>query len=140
MLLMQYLQIGAWYQVENGANENFRVDAITGVIHTKRVFDREAMLRLSNQDAFSMVVIATDFGSTPSALSSSAVVEVVVTDVNDNAPKFVRDVYEPSLFENAEVNTQVRPSPFLGNITSFELRMPFPNVGSKNCFLEVCGW
>ena len=93
-----------WYKIDN-ENDNFMIDPVTGVIRTLRTFDREKMLRDSDHDAFTVVVIATDFGSAP--LSASAVVQVKVTDVNDNAPKFVRDVYEPSLFENAEVNTQV---------------------------------
>ena len=93
-----------WYKIDN-ENDNFMIDPVTGIIRTMRTFDREKMLRDSDHDTFSVVVIATDFGSTP--LSASTVVEVKVTDVNDNAPKFVRDMYEPSLFENAEVNTQV---------------------------------
>ena len=93
-----------WYKIDN-ENNNFMIDPVTGIIRTMRTFDREKMLRDSDHDTFTVVVIATDFGSTP--LSASTVVEVKVTDVNDNAPKFVRDMYEPSLFENAEVNTQV---------------------------------
>ena len=93
-----------WYKIDN-ENNNFIIDPVTGIIRTMRTFDREKMLRDSDRDTFTVVVIATDFGSTP--LSASTVVEVKVTDVNDNAPKFVRDMYEPSLFENAEVNTQV---------------------------------
>ena len=93
-----------WYKLDN-ENSNFMIDPVTGIIRTMRTFDREKMLRDSDHDTFTVVVIATDFGSTP--LSASTVVEVKVTDVNDNTPKFVRDMYEPSLFENAEVNTQV---------------------------------
>ena len=93
-----------WYKFDN-ENNNFKIDPVTGIIRTKTTFDRERMLRESDHDTFTVVVIATDFGSAP--LSASTVVEVKVTDTNDNAPKFVRDMYEPSLFENAEVNTQV---------------------------------
>ncbi len=93
-----------WYKFDNPSND-FTIDPVTGIIKTLRVFDREKMVEDADQAMFTLVVIATDFGSKPK--SASSVVNVEILDINNCSPRFVRDMYEPSLFENADINTQV---------------------------------
>ena len=63
----------------------FSVDSQTGVISTRKFLDREV------QSEFEIKVIATDAGI-PS-LSSSAVVTIHLTDINNNAPVFDQPSY-----------------------------------------------
>ncbi|XP_008304405.1 protocadherin Fat 2 [Stegastes partitus] len=74
--------------------EVFSIDGESGWITTLRETDCEAT-RL-----YRFNVVATDHGGDVK-LSSSVLVEVVVTDENDNPPKFSDDVYRGSVFENS---------------------------------------
>lgn len=58
----------------------FHINLHTGVIQTAALLDREKC------DIIRFSAIATDKGVPP--MSSSALVEIVVLDVNDNYPKF----------------------------------------------------
>uniref|UniRef100_A0A3P8RV15 FAT atypical cadherin 2 n=1 Tax=Amphiprion percula TaxID=161767 RepID=A0A3P8RV15_AMPPE len=74
--------------------EVFSIEGESGWITTLRETDCEAT-RL-----YRFNVVATDHGGDVK-LSSSVLVEVVVTDENDNPPKFSDDVYRGSVFENS---------------------------------------
>ncbi|CAJ0587662.1 unnamed protein product, partial [Mesorhabditis spiculigera] len=67
----------------------------SGVIQTAAALDREtlSLIRLS--------VIASDKGKEP--LSSRALVELSINDVNDNAPVFSQDSYNITVLENVTV-------------------------------------
>ncbi|XP_064481266.1 protein dachsous-like [Ornithodoros turicata] len=54
---------------------------------------------------YSMVVTATDKGSPP--LNASRAFDLAVTDANDNAPQFDRDVYYANVLEVADPGTSV---------------------------------
>lgn len=54
---------------------------------------------------YSMVVTATDQGSPP--LNASRAFELAVTDANDNAPQFDKDVYYANVLEVADPGTSV---------------------------------
>ncbi|KAK0142930.1 Protocadherin Fat 2 [Merluccius polli] len=71
----------------------FSIDGDSGWVTVGRQVDCEAA-RL-----YRFLVVATDHGG-DEALSSSVVVEVTVTDENDNAPRFTEDVYRGSTLEN----------------------------------------
>uniref|UniRef100_A0A1A8UWT2 FAT tumor suppressor homolog 2 n=1 Tax=Nothobranchius furzeri TaxID=105023 RepID=A0A1A8UWT2_NOTFU len=73
--------------------EVFSIDEDSGWITTLRETDCEA------NRFYRFNVVATDHGGDVK-LSSSVLVEVMVTDENDNAPKFTEDMYRGSVGEN----------------------------------------
>ncbi|KAM9741190.1 LOW QUALITY PROTEIN: protocadherin Fat 2 [Menidia menidia] len=73
--------------------ELFTIDGESGWITTERETDCEAV-RL-----YRFSVVATDHGG-EAPLSSSVLVEVLVTDENDNPPRFSEEVYRGSVEEN----------------------------------------
>ncbi|XP_030594549.1 protocadherin Fat 2 isoform X2 [Archocentrus centrarchus] len=74
--------------------EVFAIDGESGWITTLRETDCEATR------VYRFNVVATDHGG-DSKLSSSVLVEVMVTDENDSPPKFTEDVYRGSVVENS---------------------------------------
>ncbi|XP_041444723.1 protocadherin gamma-B2 isoform X13 [Xenopus laevis] len=65
----------------------------------ERPLDRE---RQSNLE---LILIASDGGNP--VKTGTAIIKILVTDVNDNAPIFSKELYQVSLTENAPVNTLV---------------------------------
>eukprot|EP00066_Takifugu_rubripes_P030712 XP_011619978.1 PREDICTED: protocadherin Fat 2-like [Takifugu rubripes] len=74
--------------------EMFSIDGESGWITTTQEADCEAA------GVYRFSVVATDHGSSVK-LSSSVLVEVRVTDENDNPPKFSDDLYRGSVVENS---------------------------------------
>lgn len=79
---------------EAGATQMFSIDGESGWITTNQEADCEAA------HLYRFSVVATDNGS-GLKLSSSVLVEVTVTDENDNPPKFSDDAYSGSVVENS---------------------------------------
>ncbi|KAL6115852.1 dchs1 [Pungitius sinensis] len=78
---------------DRGSDSNwFSIDSITGIITTLSQLDYE------NNPNPSITVVATDGGKPP--LSSTAVVNVVLQDMNDNEPVFERNFYNVTIKEN----------------------------------------
>ncbi|KAM9468396.1 protocadherin-16 [Clarias gariepinus] len=75
----------------------FSIDAVTGIITTLTQLDYET------DPAPSLIVVAMDRGRPP--LSSTAVVKVLLQDINDNEPVFGSKFYNASLKENAAAGT-----------------------------------
>ncbi|XP_076002325.1 protocadherin-16 [Genypterus blacodes] len=75
----------------------FTIDSVTGIITTLSQVDYE-----QNPNP-SVTVVATDGGKPP--LSSTAVVNVVLQDINDNEPVFERSFYNASIKEDAAPGT-----------------------------------
>ena len=71
----------------------FSIDPSTGAVITISTLDRETI------DFYTLHVTATDNG-TLNQLMSSVVVNVTVTDINDNAPMFLGEPYEESIPED----------------------------------------
>ena len=86
--------------------ENFYVDVQKGTIYTRKSFDREFMLELSGKNYFTLKVTATDNGL--KRLKDKVVVNIYVTDDNDNAPVFARQKYTQSIAENARPGSPVK--------------------------------
>ncbi|KAB7505675.1 Fat-like cadherin-related tumor suppressor-like protein [Armadillidium nasatum] len=89
-------------------NESFTVfaseDAAVNSVLTKMVAtDSDADREI--QDRYTVVVEARDMGK-PS-FSSSAVLTIVVTDVNDNPPEFVRTLQQVTVPENSPIGTEI---------------------------------
>lgn len=79
--------------------ESFDLDPLTGLISTKMIFDREVTGR------YTLIVEARDHGDIPKA--SSCLVNIIISDQNDNAPAFQRSVYNASVHEDASRGTRV---------------------------------
>uniref|UniRef100_A0A6Q2Y0C4 Protocadherin-16 n=1 Tax=Esox lucius TaxID=8010 RepID=A0A6Q2Y0C4_ESOLU len=75
----------------------FSIDPVTGIITTAKELDYEL------EPAPSVTVVATDNGRPP--LSSTARVDVVLQDVNDNKPVFSSDFYNVTIKENLAAGT-----------------------------------
>ncbi|KAM7143149.1 protocadherin Fat 4 [Molossus nigricans] len=85
---------------------DFELHALSGIITSTHQFDRESLMRRRGTAVFSFTVVATDQGL-PQPLKDQATVHVYMKDINDNAPKFVKDFYQASISESAANLTQV---------------------------------
>ena len=85
--------------IGGNSEERFQIDPNSGVIELRRNLDRETT------DMYSLVVEATDLGAPD--LSSTAVVNVTIIDVNDNAPLCSQASYVIKVAENFTVNNTV---------------------------------
>ncbi|XP_036985754.2 protocadherin Fat 4 isoform X1 [Artibeus jamaicensis] len=85
---------------------HFELHALSGDITSTHQFDRESLMRRRGAAVFTFTVIATDQGL-PHPLKDQATVHVYLKDVNDNAPKFVKDFYQATVSESAANLTQV---------------------------------
>ena len=98
------------YSLDEESNFWLNIDPVTGVISTKNVFDYEDTNSLSGH------VIARDQGS-PS-LTATVPLSVVITDVNDEPPYFLRDLYEFDLEENLPAAS------FVGKVSASDVENP----------------
>ncbi|NXI90142.1 PCD23 protein, partial [Psophia crepitans] len=83
------------YHILSGnENKSFVLDKITGLLTTAQLLDREI------QERYSLTVMALDDGSP--ALSATQVLTIVVLDVNDETPIFLKQLYETAVHENQD--------------------------------------
>ncbi|XP_062873349.1 protocadherin Fat 3a isoform X1 [Trichomycterus rosablanca] len=89
-----------YYSIRSGnTHGHFSIDTHTGAISVSRPLDFETC-----KDYF-LTVEARDGGAPP--LSAVAMVNINVTDVNDNAPMFSHDVYSAIIREDANIGAAV---------------------------------
>ncbi|NWX29081.1 PCD23 protein, partial [Notiomystis cincta] len=83
------------YHILSG-NENkaFILDKITGLLTTAQLLDHEV------QERYNLTVMALDKGSP--ALSATQVLTIVVLDVNDETPVFLKQLYHTAVHENRD--------------------------------------
>ncbi|XP_069485338.1 cadherin EGF LAG seven-pass G-type receptor 1 isoform X3 [Ambystoma mexicanum] len=77
----------------------FRIDPDTGTITTQMELDYE------DQASYTLAITAKDNGIPQK--SDTTYVEILVLDSNDNAPQFLRDRYQGSVFEDVPMSTSV---------------------------------
>ncbi|KFW11010.1 Protocadherin-23, partial [Eurypyga helias] len=83
------------YHILSGnENKTFLLDKITGLLTTAQHLDREI------QERYSLTVLALDDGTPP--LSATQVLTVIVVDVNDETPIFLKQLYEAAVRENQD--------------------------------------
>ena len=88
------------YSILSGPDSNlFAINAKTGAVTLQKVVDYET------QRSFSLTIQAQDAG--PPVLSATTSLSIIVTDANDNVPKFGQNVYQAKLDENSAVNSFV---------------------------------
>ncbi|NXP85721.1 PCD23 protein, partial [Passerina amoena] len=84
------------YHILSGNEKKvFVLDKITGLLTTAQFLDREV------QERYSLTVMALDDGSP--ALSATQVLTIIVLDVNDEAPEFLKQLYETAVPENRDL-------------------------------------
>ncbi|XP_063053636.1 cadherin EGF LAG seven-pass G-type receptor 1 [Engraulis encrasicolus] len=77
----------------------FKIHPDTGAITTQIELDCE------DQSSFTLTIVAQDNGIPQK--SDTTNVDIIVLDANDNAPQFVRDLYQGSVLEDAPIYTSV---------------------------------
>ena len=110
-----------------GSNELlawFRIDVANGEIRTNRTFDREQFGR-EQSAIINLTVLAIDAGVPQ--LTGSALVSVLIEDVNDCRPQFEPSTYQFVVFENATRGTEV------GRVraTDYDVSLEFNRVGYR---------
>ncbi|XP_048086719.1 protocadherin Fat 4 [Alosa alosa] len=85
---------------------NFELNAITGELTSTLQLDRESLMRQRGAAVFSFSVVSSDQGL-PKPLRDQAKVQVYIQDINDNPPKFTKDIYQASISELAQNLTQL---------------------------------
>ncbi|XP_065546413.1 cadherin-related family member 2 isoform X1 [Lathamus discolor] len=78
-------------------SDNFTIDAVTGEMHSKEPLDCEAL----EDERGQMVVTVEVYDHGMPQLSTLVNVTITVGDVNDNAPVFLNQSYEFSVFEDS---------------------------------------
>ncbi|KAL3877550.1 hypothetical protein ACJMK2_035247 [Sinanodonta woodiana] len=86
-------------------NSNFTIDNTTGEIRLLFPLDYEA-LNDTDHGVINLTVFATDHG-TPESMRGNVTVTILVQDMNDNAPVFMRTNYTGTIKENATSGTFV---------------------------------
>ncbi|GFR97049.1 fat cadherin [Elysia marginata] len=81
-------------------DRDFSIDPDKGTITVRRKLDRETS---SNQE---LVIQAEDSGAT-TRLSSTAIVNITITDINDNDPLFLREVYTVRVREDLPIGAVI---------------------------------
>ncbi|ELK07541.1 Cadherin EGF LAG seven-pass G-type receptor 1 [Pteropus alecto] len=77
----------------------FRIDPDSGTVYTMTELDYE------DQAAYTLAITARDNGIPQKSDTTS--LEILILDANDNAPRFLRDFYQGSVFEDAPAATSV---------------------------------
>ncbi|XP_075766558.1 cadherin EGF LAG seven-pass G-type receptor 2 isoform X2 [Pelodiscus sinensis] len=77
----------------------FRIDVDTGAVTTQMELDYE------DQVSYTLAITARDNGIPQK--SDTTYLEILVNDVNDNAPQFLRDTYQGSVYEDVPAFTSV---------------------------------
>lgn len=89
----------------SNSQDDFVIDPKNGFIRTLHVFDREELVQTTGQDYLTLEATVADNGSP--RLRDHVKVNVHVTDINDNPPKFLRTPYKVQVSEGSPVGTQV---------------------------------
>ncbi|XP_042324434.1 protocadherin Fat 4 isoform X2 [Sceloporus undulatus] len=85
---------------------DFELNAMSGDLRSTHQLDRESLMRQRGTAVFTFTVIAMDQGL-PKPLRDQATVQVYLKDINDNVPKFLKELYQATISELAANLTQV---------------------------------
>uniref|UniRef100_A0A2K5YWP2 Cadherin-23 n=1 Tax=Mandrillus leucophaeus TaxID=9568 RepID=A0A2K5YWP2_MANLE len=95
------------YRIEAGAQDRFFIHPVTGVIRVgNATIDRE------EQESYRLTVVATDRGTVP--LSGTAIITILIEDINDSRPEFLNPIQTVSVLESAE------PGTVIANVTAID--------------------
>ncbi|XP_033985117.1 protocadherin Fat 1a isoform X1 [Trematomus bernacchii] len=88
-----------YFIVDGNQGSPFTIDPVRGELKVARQLDRE------RTSGFTLMVVASDNGANP--LSSSAMINIDISDVNDNPPLFSQGNYSLIIQENRPKGTSV---------------------------------
>ncbi|KAK3607633.1 hypothetical protein CHS0354_010683 [Potamilus streckersoni] len=94
------------YYIANNTRNNFSINAINGIVTTNEIFDREKVSFIS------FYVLAVDHGLIPK--TGTALVSVVIHDINDNYPEFKPAHPAFSIMENKDADV------FIGKVEAID--------------------
>lgn len=86
------------YSMED-AEKCFSIDSVTGAVSTARVLDRE------ERTNYTLLITAADHGDPP--LSATTLLNITLSDENDNVPSFTRKTYRATIREDLPANSEV---------------------------------
>lgn len=89
----------------SSSQTDFTIDPRNGFIKTTHEFDREALVAATGQNYITLEATVTDNGVV--RLKDTVKVKIVILDVNDNEPRFLRAPYKVQISEGAIVGTQL---------------------------------
>ncbi|KAL3853661.1 hypothetical protein ACJMK2_017186 [Sinanodonta woodiana] len=89
------------YAIVSGASGAFAIDPSTGIVTVSGSLDMETT------QIYTVLIKATDAGSSPGPLSSTYTLTVSITDVNDKTPSCTSSLYSASVSEDASSGTSV---------------------------------
>lgn len=92
------------FSLSNSQND-FTIDPKNGFIKTLHIFDREVLVQNTGQSFLTLEATVTDNGNP--RLKDKVKVNVFITDVNDNPPKFLRAPYKVQVSEGSSIGSQV---------------------------------
>lgn len=92
------------YSLSN-TQKDFSIDPRNGFIRTLRKFDREALVQATGEPYITFEAIVSDSGTV--RLKDKVKVKVMITDVNDNVPQFLREPYRVQISEGSMIDTQL---------------------------------
>lgn len=98
------------YSITRGPRYLFDIDATSGLVFTRAQLDREA--EENAEGAFVLEITVREVSKIVPAPSISTEVTIILTDVNDETPKFRSARYRAEINENAPHNTPVN---FIGD-------------------------
>ncbi|KAI5944238.1 Cadherin-23 [Manis javanica] len=92
------------YRIEAGAQDRFVIHPVTGDIRVgNATIDRE------EQESYRLTVVATDRGTVP--LSGTAIITVLIDDINDSRPEFLNPIQTVSVLESVKPGTVIANVP-----------------------------
>ena len=95
------------YRIEAGAQDRFLIHPVSGIVRVgNATIDRE------EQESYRLTVVATDRGAVP--LSGTAIITVLIDDINDSRPEFLNPIQTVSVLESAE------PGTVIANVTAID--------------------
>ncbi|OAD57365.1 Cadherin-23 [Eufriesea mexicana] len=98
------------YSITQGPRYLFDIDATSGLVFTRAQLDREA--EENSEGTFVLEITVKEVSNIVPAPSVSTEVTIILTDVNDEIPKFRSARYRAEINENAPYNTPVN---FIGD-------------------------
>ncbi|MGH0146370.1 UNVERIFIED_CONTAM: hypothetical protein FKN15_007976 [Acipenser sinensis] len=80
----------------------FSVEPATGIIRTAL-----PNMNRENKEKYQVVIQAKDMAGQMGGLSGTATVNITLTDVNDNPPRFIQSIYQLSTSESADIGSSI---------------------------------
>ncbi|KAI5639888.1 cadherin domain-containing protein [Phthorimaea operculella] len=94
------------YSIISGGEEHFDIDSSSGIVYTVNQLDREDPN--NSNGAYILEILATEESRAVSPMPSATTeVTIIVTDVNDEIPRFRSERYIGEVLENAQQNTPI---------------------------------